>query len=489
MAGLLFFFFICESHFIYHFLAHFVTRADRYCSRVMSASVSAWASEWIKSGDTGSLPWSGAASPAQVAASSVGSALAIVLFLSQAPSMRAMLLGGPAPSRLPTALQLTNCLLWVASAALVQGSLPLLLVNAAGAVICTVYAGCFVIAAPAGERLRAAALFGGIVTAVAAVVLFVLACDGFVLPLGPVTSRALAGCAVAANTAMFGGPLLACAAAVRTLRADRLPTLLLAASLACAASWTAYGVLTDDLFVTLPNAIGCALSAGQLGALAYIRMRVKAQREESVAATRRRRRGSARQRLPGSGTADLEHAAGAAPDGIALTIAAAVAGAKLTAPPLPANTTAGSLPAAASTTSLDGLLTPAGSAVDLRALAEHAGGAADASSTATAGGDVTPPLRAGDETPPHYSSSPTHEIGNGFSMDEEEAVSHLPDMRRRSYSTEGAIAAQKDATAVAAALRRMLTASTTTGPATAASYEQIAALAARLAQKARTDAR
>jgi hypothetical protein len=427
----------------------------------------------------------GAAEPAVSAAAALGAALSLAQFLSQAPSMRAMLRTRARQqarvkvSQLPALFQLASCLLWAASAALVRQSTPLLALSAAGAAINAAYGCCFVAAAQPRERAATASRFAAVAGAVGVVVLVLSAYAGFrAPPLLGVPAAVLTGCAVAANTAMFGGPLAACVAAVGDLRADRLPTLLLATSLACAACWTVYGGLAGDANVVIPNAIGVALSAAQLCALVYIKARLAARARAAAAA-------------PPPGLQLVPAAAPAA----AAAAAAAVGGKSLLAAPLPANTPAGSLPAALSSTSLDGLVTPRGSSSDLPLLLAAASRVAGAGqplffAAPAPGGAVAPLAAAADAASASTSTAsaaagqassaaatdadvtPDRSVGTpefvGFSIEEEEED-----------GGRAAAAAQRDADAVADALRRILAAPTATLSA-AASPSDLVALAARL---------
>ena len=426
---------------------------------------------------SGSGPHGGGGGAA-TALSATGAALALLLFLAQAPAMRAMLVrGAAAPSELPAQLQSLACALWAAWGGLALAgpqpqphSLAVLLVSVAGLLINAGYAAAFVAAAPAGERARTAARFTAPAVAAAGVALLLAARDGFALPLAPATAAALASCAVAASTAMFAAPLVACVSAVHHQRADRLPAALLAASLACAACFTAAGMLAADPFVIVPSTAGVVLSGGQLLALPFIRLRLA--RAEAA-----RRRAEAPP----------------APQRVELALATLDIKSHRVVPPLPANTAAAALPDAPSSTSLDGLLlTPSASEADVRALLRASAATATAAaaaaatsaaasarfssaSTVAAHASATDLLAAnGDVTPaydgtPSDGGSPTHEHAVGFDIneaDEEEARAAAQRQRR-------------DAAAVAAALSRLLAAPSAATAAALPSH--IAALAARIA--------
>ncbi|CAM9309975.1 unnamed protein product [Phaeothamnion confervicola] len=132
---------------------------------------------------------------------------------------------------------------------------------------------CLYIAAATGKAKRRAIWELGTAS------VFVLAIILLTMFEGPDASSevtsALGMVACAGSVALYGAPLLAIHTMVTTRSPELLCLPLTFALAAAAGTWTAFGLLTDDVWVTITNGVGLALAALQLLAYFYVR-RVKA---------------------------------------------------------------------------------------------------------------------------------------------------------------------------------------------------------------------
>ena len=80
----------------------------------------------------------------------------------------------------------------------------------------------------------------------------------------PTSTTATAVFAVLCNVAMFAGPITSVRAGLRLMDPSRLPVLLTVTGAACSMCWGAYGYLTTNPFIWVPNVCGILLNGGQL---------------------------------------------------------------------------------------------------------------------------------------------------------------------------------------------------------------------------------
>ena len=59
-------------------------------------------------------------------------------------------------------------------------------------------------------------------------------------------------------------PLASVVTVVRSRSTESLPFYLILATIAMTGSWTLYGFIIEDMFVILPNLLGCLIASGQL---------------------------------------------------------------------------------------------------------------------------------------------------------------------------------------------------------------------------------
>ena len=59
-------------------------------------------------------------------------------------------------------------------------------------------------------------------------------------------------------------PLASVVTVVRSRSTESLPFYLILATIAMTGSWTLYGLIIEDMFVILPNFLGCLIASGQL---------------------------------------------------------------------------------------------------------------------------------------------------------------------------------------------------------------------------------
>jgi hypothetical protein len=81
---------------------------------------------------------------------------------------------------------------------------------------------------------------------------------------------ALGWAAFALNTLMYASPIAGMRAALAHMDRAAIPVLLTVSGLGCSGLWGSYGLLKDNIFLSVPNAIGVLLSVLQLAVAAYI---------------------------------------------------------------------------------------------------------------------------------------------------------------------------------------------------------------------------
>ena len=163
-----------------------------------------------------------------------------------------------------------TCLMWGGWAIYEQHRLDLVLLNGLGVLFAVGYGTIhWLLARSERQRVKT-------ISVAAATTLFALLLYGicfmsdaqFVLP-----SRLIAGTATAViNIAVFAAPASATFRAVVALDASRVPTLFTWICLMGAVNWGLFAIMTDDMFMLVPNIIGGFLSVTQLVALAYIQI-------------------------------------------------------------------------------------------------------------------------------------------------------------------------------------------------------------------------
>lgn len=174
-------------------------------------------------------------------------------------------------SILPTLGQWANFVTWIGYG-LRAGNTAVLQVNLVGVAFSCIYFAAFF------SRKRGAAL-AAFVKLLAGAVLAIGAVEAVLwlaIPSESASVTALGGVAVACNVAMFGAPIKQVRAALAAMDPGMLPVLLTIANTAVSCCWLTFGLLTDNWFVAGPNCAGVALSTVQLGVVAYIYARVRA---------------------------------------------------------------------------------------------------------------------------------------------------------------------------------------------------------------------
>ena len=59
-------------------------------------------------------------------------------------------------------------------------------------------------------------------------------------------------------------PLASVVTVIKTKSTESLPFYLILATIGMTSSWTLYGLIIEDSFVTVPNSLGCLIAIGQL---------------------------------------------------------------------------------------------------------------------------------------------------------------------------------------------------------------------------------
>lgn len=190
-------------------------------------------------------------------------------------------------SFMPTLATLLNCLLWASYGLLNGKGGSVLGVNSGGVLFCLLYAVCFLLYAP-GVRGRVHLLSQ---LATAASILILVDLPLFVLR--PARAVTILGCiCVAVNIILFASPVLSIAHAVSARDVSRVPVMLTCANLVCGCLWTSLGVLSGDLFVSIPNLVGIFLTLAQLAVILYVRTLPPSMAHSSAASTSQKQGGT-----------------------------------------------------------------------------------------------------------------------------------------------------------------------------------------------------
>lgn len=205
--------------------------------------------------------------------SGLGAALNNLLFLAQAPLMMRMVREGSSEgySWAPSIALLTLFCLWSGYTVFILPTAALYAGNFPGMVVPFVNLCLFVVYASSIRRRL-------VITCATLLCIgstWGLAC-GLFLGAGVTNSNNIFSGIVSAVTLLyFISPLLALAAALKSLDTSRVPLLLSCVQLIQSAVWVAAGVLLFDNFITGLNAVGFAFAVGQLVCYFVIRSRIR----------------------------------------------------------------------------------------------------------------------------------------------------------------------------------------------------------------------
>ncbi|KAI5058589.1 hypothetical protein GOP47_0026759 [Adiantum capillus-veneris] len=194
----------------------------------------------------------------------VGNATATALFLSPLPTFYKIVKKRSTEefSGLPYVCTLFNCLLWVLYGLpfIKPHSMLILTINGFGVALELVYIVIFLTYAAKQKKMQMMKWILAVVVAYSVVILVVL------LGLHSLTTRQLAAgsmCVVVA-IAMYASPLSVMGLVIKTRSVEYMPFLLSLFNFLNGAVWSGYSIVTRDIFVAIPNGLGCLSGIAQL---------------------------------------------------------------------------------------------------------------------------------------------------------------------------------------------------------------------------------
>lgn len=194
----------------------------------------------------------------------IGNATATALFLSPAPTFYKIVKRRSTEefSGLPYVCTLFNCLLWVLYGMpfIKPHSILILTINGFGIALELFYILIFLTYAIQQKKMQMMRWILAVVVAYSVVVLVVL------FGLHSLNTRQLAAgsmCVVVA-IAMYASPLSVMGVVIRTRSVQYMPFLLSLFNFLNGAVWSGYSIVTKDIFVAIPNGLGCLSGIAQL---------------------------------------------------------------------------------------------------------------------------------------------------------------------------------------------------------------------------------
>ncbi|KAL5061681.1 hypothetical protein RYX36_023418 [Vicia faba] len=200
---------------------------------------------------------------AKDAAGIAGNIFAFGLFVSPIPTFRRIITNGSTElfSGLPYIYSLLNCLicLWYGTPLVSIDNLLVTTVNSIGAAFQLVYILLFLIYA---EKPRKVRMFGLLLAVFG---IFVVILVGSLKISDSSMRRMFVGCLSCASLiSMFASPLFIINLVIRTKSVEFMPFYLSLSTFLMSVSFFLYGLLSDDVFIYLPNGIGTGLAMIQL---------------------------------------------------------------------------------------------------------------------------------------------------------------------------------------------------------------------------------
>ncbi|PNT48321.1 hypothetical protein POPTR_002G072700v4 [Populus trichocarpa] len=192
-----------------------------------------------------------------------GNATALFLFLAPTITFRRIIRSKSTElfSGIPYVMTMLNCLLsaWYGMPFVSKNNILVSTINGTGAVIEAVYVLTFIIYAPKKEKAKFIGLLTLVLTTFAGVALVSL------VVLHGKPREIFCGFAAAIfSIIMYGSPLSIMRTVVKTKSVEFMPFFLSLFVFLCGTSWFVFGLLGGDLFVAVPNGVGCGLGALQL---------------------------------------------------------------------------------------------------------------------------------------------------------------------------------------------------------------------------------
>ena len=193
----------------------------------------------------------------------IGNATALLLFLAPMITFKRIVMNKSTEqfSSIPYAMTLMNCLLsaWYGLPFISPNNFLVATINIAGTVIESIYVLIFLIFAPKKEKTKLLVILCMVLAAfatIACISLFALHGNHRKILCGVVSTI----CA----TVMYASPLSAMRLVIKTKSVEYMPFLLSLFVFICGTCWFIYGFLGRDLFILIPNGLGCGLGAMQL---------------------------------------------------------------------------------------------------------------------------------------------------------------------------------------------------------------------------------
>ncbi|KAJ6405433.1 hypothetical protein OIU84_013402 [Salix udensis] len=192
-----------------------------------------------------------------------GNVTALFLFLAPTITFRRIIRSKSTElfSGIPYVMTMLNCLLsaWYGMPFVSKNNLLVSTINGTGAVIEMVYVLTFIIYATKKDRVKFIGLLTLVLTTFGGVAFVSL-----VLLHGK-SREIFSGFAAAIfSIIMYGSPLSIMRTVIKTKSVEFMPFFLSLFVFLCGTSWFVFGLLGADLFVAVPNGVGCGLGALQL---------------------------------------------------------------------------------------------------------------------------------------------------------------------------------------------------------------------------------
>jgi hypothetical protein len=206
-------------------------------------------------------------SPVATSIAAVGTALVVLMMVSQGPLYRSTILKKGSLATItvaPLIGMLFNMSAWSWYGFAIQDP-NVINVNVAGVGIVLAFMLCQLFFNDTENRLRVGRIF-----AVASAVALGIEAGFFFGLSGTARSSCLAYFAIGCNVFLFASPIVALRAALKAMDSAALPVLLIVMNNACSAIWGVYGFLVADYFIMGPNIAGTALNLAQLAGAIYL---------------------------------------------------------------------------------------------------------------------------------------------------------------------------------------------------------------------------
>ncbi|XP_058773580.1 bidirectional sugar transporter SWEET2-like [Vicia villosa] len=200
---------------------------------------------------------------AKDAAGIAGNIFAFGLFVSPIPTFRRIIRNGSTEmfSGLPYIYSLLNCLicLWYGTPLISHDNILVTTVNSIGAVFQFVYIILFMMSAEKEKKVRMLVWLMGVLGVFAIILIGSLLIDDVIM------RRLFVGILSCVSLiSMFASPLFIIKLVIQTKSVEFMPFYLSLSTFLMSTSFLVYGILSDDIFIYVPNGIGTILGMTQL---------------------------------------------------------------------------------------------------------------------------------------------------------------------------------------------------------------------------------